>query len=437
MSFKLRSLSPNRISSQIAAIILISLAAIHVVLTAAFVFRSRDDRRERPDPPGQVATLAQLLDRASPSARSELAAQIERAFPRLQLRLASGDAAKGPFDEHDPRLYGLRRHLDPELRAGLASSPSAAANQVVVRLRDGALVTARFPPPPAWRPDPLIATVLFIAISLTLLGWWAGRTLIMPLRAFAKAAEGFSPEGEVALLPERGPDEIRSAAQALNRMRERVKALVEDRTRMLAAVGHDLRTPITRLRLRSEFIEDGALRAQTLADLDQMSAMIESLLVFLREGRSQKEPVNVDIAAIALTVCDKFTDLGHEVAYAGPDRAAIYGYPSDLERAIGNLIDNAVRYGGRAQVRVAANDAGVVIEIEDEGPGITDKQNMLQPFVRGEAARSMDGTSGFGLGLSIAHAIISAHHGTLAMLNREPRGLLVRIALPAASVRQS
>ncbi|MEZ5789028.1 MAG: ATP-binding protein [Xanthobacteraceae bacterium] len=302
----------------------------------------------------------------------------------------------------------------------------------MVRLRDGTVITARLPPPPPWRPDPLTATVLFIVISLTLLSWWAARTLIAPLRAFAKAAEGFRPDGAILLLPERGPDEIRSAARALNRMRERIKTLIEDRMRMMAAVGHDLRTPITRLRLRSEFIEDATFRGQTFADLNQMQAMVDSLLVFLREGRSPSEATSVDIAAVVLTICDQFADMGQDVSYEGPDRLTLRGDPDELQRAITNVVENAIRYGGKAMVRLKAAAGEAVLDVDDEGPGIPDgaKEAMLQPFVRGEAARSMDATSGFGLGLSITRVIIDRHGGALSLLDRQPRGLRVRITLP-------
>jgi signal transduction histidine kinase len=142
-----------------------------------------------------------------------------------------------------------------------------------------------------------LITLGSIAICIGLLGWWAARSLTLPLRSFARAAENFSPEGEIAPLPERGPYEIKTAARALNHMRERIKGLVDDRTRMLAAVGHDLRTPITRLRLRSEFIEDDSARAEMLRDLDQMNAMVESVLLFLQNGKAQGVMTTIDLAS--------------------------------------------------------------------------------------------------------------------------------------------
>ncbi|NVO13672.1 MAG: HAMP domain-containing protein [Rhodoplanes sp.] len=433
MTLRPGALLPQRISSQIAALVVASLLAIHVVLTIGFLLR-QDDGRERDDGPSLVA-LVRLAETRDPARRADLIAEAARAFPRMQMRLAPA-GAEPAGDADDPRLEGLRRHLPPGTTAALvAPGGPERPERVAVRLSDGAVLSASVMPPPGRPIDPVIVSILVLAILITVLGWWAARALTRPLRAFVSAAEAFRPDGEIMLLPERGPEEIRSAARALNHMRARVKAMLEERSRMFAAVGHDLRTPITRLRLRSEFIEDEGLRAQALADLDQMRAMVESLLMFMRDGRSARAPVMVDLTASLTTVCDQFADLGHDVSYAGPDHVAVRGHPDELHRAVTNLVDNAVRYGGCARVRLAATVAGVVIDIEDDGPGIPerDRTAMLRPFVRGETARSMDGTTGFGLGLSIAQVVVTAHGGTLALLDGVPRGLLVRIVLPSVA----
>ena len=161
-------------------------------------------------------------------------------------------------------------------------------------------------------------TLLFAVISVTLLGLWAARALTAPLSSFAKAAESFSLNGAAAPLPERGPEEIRSVAKALNRMRERITTLIDDRTKMLAAISHDLRTPITRMRLRSEFIEDDAHRGRMLDDLDQMRSMLESVLSFLRKDRKLESMTLVDVASTLQLVTDQFADMGHKVVYQRP-----------------------------------------------------------------------------------------------------------------------
>jgi signal transduction histidine kinase len=275
-------------------------------------------------------------------------------------------------------------------------------------------------------------TLLFAVISVTLLGLWAARALTAPLSSFARAAESFSLNGAAAPLPERGPEEIRSVAKAFNRMRERITGLIDDRTRMLAAISHDLRTPITRMRLRSEFIEDEAHRGRMLSDLDQMRSMLESVLSFLRNDRKLESMTLVDIATTLQLVADQFADMGRKVAYDGPQHAMATVRPDDLHRSVTNLVENAVRFGAEATIRLAVSTDHVTIEVEDDGPGISDarKDVMLEPFVRGDDARNMDEAAGFGLGLSIAQAIVLAHGGELSLHDRQPQGLVVRIRLP-------
>jgi signal transduction histidine kinase len=233
-------------------------------------------------------------------------------------------------------------------------------------------------------------------------------------------------------LPERGPYEVRAAARALNRMRERIRSLIDDRTQMLAAVSHDLRTPITRLRLRCEFIEDDATRTQILDELSHMGAMVESVLYFLRDGQRRDGATWIDLATSLQTICDHFADTGHDVHYDGPDHVVVRAYADELHRAIANLIDNAVRHGSKADIRVTVAPPAVTVAIEDDGPGIpdADKEAMFKPFVRGDAARGMNSQSGFGLGLSIARTVIEAHGGTLTLRDRTPRGLIAEITLP-------
>lgn len=220
-------------------------------------------------------------------------------------------------------------------------------------------------------------------------------------------------------------------------MRERIKALIDDRTRMLAAVSHDLRTPITRLRLQCEFIDDEGARAKMLGELTHMESMVESVLHFLRNDRIGRRAVALDLATSLQAICDQFADAGHNVSYHGPDHVVICAHLEDLHRAITNLIDNAVRHGDKADVKLELTSPTVTIAIEDDGPGIpdADKQAMFEPFVRGDAARGMNDTTGFGLGLSIARAVIDAHHGSLTLRDREPHGLVAQVILPQGDER--
>jgi signal transduction histidine kinase len=428
-----RSLFFNRIGGQMAILVLISLLAIHAVIAASIFIEHRGQAWGPPDEgPAQFVTLVRLVAAAAPADRAHLLAVMAQTFPHMDIQSAAAMPASG--DRTDPHLLHLGDRLGPGFV--LEKLPAAAAKElaVAVKLPDGGVLTARLPlrTAPPFLAGPVVSTVLFVIVSVTLLGIWATRALRRPLSGFAKAAEGFNLDGDAVKLPERGPEEIRAVAKAFNRMSDRVKTLVGDRTRMLAAMGHDLRTPITRLRLRSEFIADSELRGQMLRDLDQMNAMTEGVLVFLRDGRTREAATVVDIASTLQTICDQFTDLGHNVHYEGPDHATLTVRPDDLRRAVANLVDNAVRYGSHTTVRLTGDEAGLCIAVDDDGPGIVDasKDAMQEAFVRGDDARTMDDRAGFGLGLAIARAVAEAHGGTLTLHDRKPRGLSARIVIP-------
>jgi signal transduction histidine kinase len=429
------------IGGQIAALVVVSIMTLHLIITALFLMH----RPEPPDPsleggPDQLAAAAQLLGTASPSDRPRLVADLARAFPQLDIAvLPPGSAAEANHVGH-PALHGLHRRLGPAYRSFLLPG-DGDIRAVGIVLPDGVVITAKLPANPRRGPfwgGPWMMTALFAVISVTLLGLWAARALTAPLSSFAEAAESFSLSGAAAPLPERGPAEIRSLAKALNRMRERITGLIDDRTKVLAAISHDLRTPITRLRLRSEFIEDESHRSRTLADLDQMRSMLESVLSFLRNDFKLESMTLTDIASTLQLVADQFSDMGHAVGYDGPDHAMATVRPDDLHRSITNLVENAVRFGGQATIRLQTSADHLVIDVEDDGPGISDarKTDVLEPFVRGDVARNMDDAEGFGLGLSIARAIVLAHGGELALLDREPHGLIVRIRLPVRQQTQ-
>ncbi len=430
------SFLPNRISGQIAILIVISLVVIHLVLTASFLLSHHDRAFEHS--PERVVTLVELLAARPVETRPALLREMARAFPHFDLALV--DAAPGGAVQSgaDRELGGFAHRLGPNYPlfslADKSRATSGDGHLIAIGLPDGQFVTARLAPMPGPPASPVGITLLALSISVTLLGIWAARGLTGPLLRLARAAENFTPNGELAPLPERGPYEIRIAARALNQMRERIKSLVDDRTRMLAAVSHDLRTPITRLRLRCEFIEDRTARMQMLDELAHMNSMLESVLHFLRDGQKRQQATMIDLATSLQTICDQFADSGHDVRYDGPDHAVIRADAEELQRAITNLIDNAVRHGGKADVRISLTKPTVTVAIEDDGPGIPDrrKDDMFEPFVRGDAARGMNNNDGFGLGLSIARSVIEAHAGTLTLLDRQPHGLIAKVTLPRA-----
>ncbi|WP_256805960.1 ATP-binding protein [Bradyrhizobium sp. Bra64] len=422
------------IGGQIAALVVASIVALHLILTVSFLI-SRPDRADPPpDSAHQLADAALLLDGADAGERPRILADIARAFPKAGIELLAPGTASVAGNSDGPHVHNVRRHLGRQYSV-TALAPQAGTHRIAIGLPDGTMIAGRVeqgPYPPRFWGGPWMITLLFALISVTMLGLWAAYALAAPLSSFAKAAENFSLDVAGEPLPERGPEEIRSVARALNRMHERIARLMSDRTRMLAAISHDLRTPITRLRLRAEFIEDEGNRKRMLIDLDQMRSMLESVLSLLRNDRKIEAVTLVDIASTLQLIADQFGDMGHVVHYDGPLCATAAARPDDLHRGVTNLVENAVRFGAEVTIRLEMSGTKLVIDVEDDGPGISDarKQEMLEPFVRGDDARTMDESTGFGLGLSIARAIAIAHGGELSLHDREPHGLIVRMQLP-------
>ncbi|MDB5565876.1 MAG: periplasmic sensor signal transduction histidine kinase [Tardiphaga sp.] len=429
-------LNLRRISGQIAALIVVSIVSIHLIVTTTFMLLQPDPKDQRFDRGhGELVALVKLLGATPTAERPPLLAKVAQTFPQFDIRSLPPGVATTIDNSQDYPRRSLRRLFGADSK--LLVIPGEAHDRLGIALPDGEVLSVDTQPErrpgPFWG-GPWFITLLFIIISLTLLGLWAARALAAPLSSFAKAAEDFSLDGAAQPLPERGPEEIRSVARALNRMRERITVLIDDRTKMLAAISHDLRTPITRLRLRSEFIEDDGHRRHMLRDLDQMRSMLEAVLSFLRNDRKLEAMTLTDIATTLQLIADQFADIGHTVTYEGPSHAMAMARPDDLHRAVTNLVENAVKFGAEAKIRLTMSELMATIDVADDGPGISDAQKsaMLQPFVRGDDARNMDHeAAGFGLGLSIARAVALAHGGELTLNDKQPHGLIVRITLPA------
>ncbi|NBZ89708.1 ATP-binding protein [Stagnihabitans tardus] len=268
-----------------------------------------------------------------------------------------------------------------------------------------------------------------LATAVLLVRW-----ISRPLAQFAEAANGFYTTGKVATVPETGPYEVAVLARAFNDLQDRLARSVEDRTQALAAVSHDLKTPITRLRLRAEEIESNPLARSIAQDLDEMERMIDQTLSYLRGDRSDETLRQVDLVAILETVTDDLIDQGAALTFAGPRSAVVTGRRLGLKRAFANLVGNAVKYGGTARVTVAERSGRVIVLIDDDGEGIApaDRERVLLPFVRLESSRN-NATGGFGLGLTIAAAVIDGHDGTLTFDTAPSGGLRVSVSLPGPS----
>ena len=314
---------------------------------------------------------------------------------------------------------------------------------VGLRLPDGTWLNVSLPSPtirPWHSPAFLLAFVLMTVVA-AVLTVWAVRRLTAPVRTLAAAAEALGRDVNAPPLPEDGPSEVATAAAAFNTMAARIRRFVQDRTELLTAIGHDLRTPITRLKLRAEFIEDEEQQRKILADLEELEAMVSATLAFGRDAAGAEPVAPLDLAELLHTVLDEAgdarPDLAEKLAYEGPAHFTLRARPLALKRAIANLVANAVSYGGSARVRLVlpaslgAAGTTATIEIEDDGPGIPpgELERVFEPFHRGEPSRSRE-TGGVGLGLPIARNIFRAHGGDVVLANKAMGGVKATATLP-------
>lgn len=265
--------------------------------------------------------------------------------------------------------------------------------------------------------------------AVMMLGVGAMRLITRPIERLATAAEELGRGARPGDVPEAGLDEVRQAARAFNRMQHRIRRMIEDRTQMIAAISHDLRTPITRLRLRAEFVEDPEEQQKMLADLDQMEAIIKSTLAFAREDADTEPTSSVDLAALLREVAESHPPA--RLATRAP--CSLRARPVALRRCFNNLVENAIRYGGGAEIALRDLPDAVEITVDDAGPGIPEDRlkDVFRPFVRLEESRNRD-SGGAGLGLAIARSVVLAHGGSITLSNRKEGGLRALVRLPKA-----
>lgn len=304
-----------------------------------------------------------------------------------------------------------------------------------VRLEDGSWINARTVTPrrDRWAAARLAgATLLLYCMLLGAMVAVAAR-LTRPLRDLRAAAETFEGRGAAPFVAPRGPDDLRRAILAFNDMNARLAALLDEKDHMLGAIGHDLRTPLASLRIRAEAVEPAEERERIVATLDEMAALLDDTLALARSGRSREPARAMDLGALADAVAEEFRLLGAEVAMENGGRVVAPVRPALLRRALRNLIDNALAYGGDAALRVSRAGGEATIAVEDRGPGIAEEalDSVQEPFRRLEASRNRD-TGGTGLGLAIARAVAASHGGRLVLENRAGGGLSARIVLPVS-----
>jgi signal transduction histidine kinase len=304
---------------------------------------------------------------------------------------------------------------------------------LAAQLGDGSWLDARLdaPPPDRWLIHRLLLATTMLFLLVFGAAWWIARRLARPLRDLTRAAERFEGHSPAEPVAPSGPADVRRAVEAFNAMNRRTLALLDEKDRMLGAIGHDLRTPLASLRIRAENMGPEEERERLVATVEEMAATLEDILTLARTGRA-REPVRpVDVAALADAVVEEFRELGRAAEFVPSPRAVLPIQPNLLRRALRNLIENAVVYGGGAAVAVEQRPDSVAVGIEDDGPGIpADRlEEVLDPFLRLESSRNRD-SGGAGLGLAIANAVAQAHGGRLELANRPEGGLRATLILP-------
>jgi len=354
----------------------------------------------------------------------------------LQAVVTVAESPAMPFKpgmKRGPRGQEMHGDWTPPWAAMQGASRPGLSFVAQVRLRDGTLVTfdSRQPAQTEGWPYRLLLSLAVLLVAVVVVSLIAVRWATRPLNALADAADELGGNLNRPPMAEDGPVEVVRAARAFNTMQARLAGYVRDRTRVLAAMSHDLKTPITRLRLRSELLDDPQLRAKFTGDLEEMEAMVGTTLDFLR-GMENGEPVQpVDVMALLESLVADMAEIGGQVRVEGNARAPFPGRPQALKRCLANLLENAVNYGKSARAIVDDNGARLEIRIQDEGPGLpqAELEKVFDPFYRVEGSRSRE-TGGTGLGLTLARSVAEAHGGSLVLRNRAEGGLEAVLVLP-------
>jgi signal transduction histidine kinase len=399
------------------------------------------------------AAAVALMDSVNPEEQQRIASILTT--PRLFVSVSARPPAGGDADEQAADFQGMLQKLlgpDRQVRVvvvQLTPAQVAAAQSVKpgngpvdvprqhsiteVRLKDGQWMSFDHPRP--WhvsdRPWRLLLSLAILLVSVILLSLLAVRWVTRPLSTLATAAGELGRDIRRAPVPETGPTEVRRAARAFNDMQNRLVRYVEDRTRLLTAISHDLKTPITRMRLRAELLEDETLKGKLVRDLQDMENMTNATLDFLRGLEVSETSQPIDLMALLESVQSDAAETGQQVSLQGSIRHCFTGRPQALRRCLENLIGNAVRYGKQAQISVEDDGTWITIRVRDAGKGIPEDQleKVFEPYYRLEEARSQAG-GGTGLGLGIARNIATLHGGTLSLRNHPEGGLEAVLKLP-------
>jgi signal transduction histidine kinase len=399
---------------------------------------------------GEIATTIRIAASVPRPERQRFIAIAAIAAPEIQIALDGPTEASAGVDYSLDRIRKLvevqLKEISPPITVSVRRVPvqtdrsadrdeswSGFEQDAVVEagLPDGQRITftiVGLPSSGGYLVPILLGSLVSVALLIAFL---TARRLARPIRAFARAAERLGVDLTAPPLAVRGPQELRTATTAFNRMQDRLRRFLEDRTQMLAAISHDLRAPLARLRLRVELVADGEQQRKMFDDLDVMNAMIDSTLAFARDDSRQEPRRLVDLGVLVGDICEDVADAGGRVAYVGPRGVDVPCRPTLVRRAVANLIDNAIKYGAVARVKIVRDSDRVAIIVDDDGPGIPveEQEKVFAPFYRLDARDP--GKAGVGLGLSVARTVAREHGGDVTLKNRTNGGLSALIGLPA------
>jgi len=444
------------------AVQLIAVTAAAVVISnfaVAWWFEQGNERQK------ETALNERVLDRAAavaatliaipPDARNGVMRSMNSPHLWQFANLRPGDEITRPMSDEGKRLaQRLVASLPPEARVGRATvlvherlsdipnyllpahtDDNNDAMRLVIPLDAKNSISMVFlRSKPSWPIEMIVAAT--VATLVTSAGAaLVARRVVRPLSELTAAASVVAGGGTAPHVDEKGPDDVRNAAAAFNQMTEKVTRTLESQRHLLSAVGHDLRTPITAMRINLEFVEDEDLREGLQQNLDELQDLTEQVLSAAR-GTGGEGKRNVDLSALVESLCADLDDLGEPVTWQNHDPAPVSCRPNEIRRAVRNLVENAVAYGNKADVQIANSSDGYDIVIEDDGPGIPEDEHtrVFEPFVRLESSRNA-ATGGTGLGLTLAKAIAEGHGGAIVLENRRQGGLRARMHLPRMAVQ--
>ena len=457
-------LFPRSLFGQTLLILLVGLVASHTV--GSWIFTA--DREQAVRAVGgfaiaqRIANLTSLVQDTSLEARQRIVASLSDQTFRVTLSAQPIAAQSG--DDDTVAAQAIREFLVDQLALGPTRQPRVSASagggppfgpwhgmghgpmmhgfggfaafrdlRVSIPLSDGSWLSFATALPaggPAFSAQFLLSMAIMAVIILAV-SVWAVRRVTSPLASLATAAERLGHDVNAAPLAETGTDETRQAARAFNDMQARLRSLIENRTHLLAAISHDLRTPLTLLRLRAETVENVHERDKMLSTIAEMDAMIGATLMFARDQNAEEAKRPTDLTSLLQSIVNEMRDAALAVQMREAEPIVYECQAAALKRAVRNLLDNAVKYGKSGTIEVRRLTKAIEITIDDEGPGVPQEEltRVLEPFYRLEQSRSRE-TGGVGLGLAIAQALVQSHGGTLRLTNRPTGGLRVTIVLP-------